>query len=267
MNAGRRFDIPYSVWALGSDIWTLGRIPVVCGILRRVLRNAANRYADGLALEQDVEHISGKPCAFLPSCRTLTDGRVKILRDRPPYRFAFLGRWHPNKGVDLLMQALELLRDEDWRHIETVRIHGGGPLEPWVRMQTARLDDAGRPVAVGSYLDRDGARDLLAWADYVLIPSRIESIPVIFSDAMQMQCPVIASPVGDLPQLIADHNCGILATTANAAGISQALRYALTSAPANFKNGLRSATTTFDVTVAARNLAVMLNQASSFKKN
>lgn len=259
MQASQRFGIPYSLWALGSDIWTLGKIPIVRGLLRQVLRQATNRYADGLALKDDVERISGKPCVFLPSCRSLTDNRVKILRDRPPYRLAFLGRWHPNKGIDLLLQALELLSNEDWQYLEAVRIHGGGPLEKLVQTHAAHLVDADRPIIVGGYLDRDGARDLLAWADYVVIPSRIESIPVIFSDAMQMQCPVIASPVGDLPQLIADHHCGILAATVDASSLVQALRHALSLAPTDFTDGLCSAAAAFDVATAAHNLVEMLS--------
>lgn len=258
--AGQRFAIPYSIWALGSDIWTLGKIPLVRGVLRRVLRHASNRYADGLALKDDVERIGAKPCAFLPSCRALADGRAKTLRDRPPYRLAFLGRWHPNKGIDLLVQALEHLGDADWQRIEAIRIHGGGPLEPLVQARIALLATAGRPVAVGGYLDREGARDLLAWADYVLIPSRIESIPVIFSDAMQMRCPVIAMPVGDLPRLLAEHRCGVLAPTVNADRFAQALRQALTGAPTDFAAGLDTAASAFDVAAAARDLAALLEQ-------
>jgi glycosyltransferase involved in cell wall biosynthesis len=262
MNAGRRFGIPYSIWALGSDIWTLGKIPIVRGILRRVLRHAAQRYADGLALKDDVERIGGKPCAFLPSCRILTADQPKTLRQSSPYRLAFLGRWHPNKGIDLLLQALELLSEADWRQIDCIRINGGGPLDHQVQTQATRLIEAGRPLTVGGYLDRDGARDLLAWADYLVIPSRIESIPVIFSDAMQMQCPVIASPVGDLPALIAEHRCGVLAATVDALSLAQALRSALISAPADFSDGLSSAATAFNVAVTARNLAVMLARNS-----
>lgn len=258
LQASRRFGIPYSIWALGSDIWTLGKIPLVRGMLRRVLRDAAHRYADGLALAADVERIGGKPCAFLPSGRVLADGRVKILRDRPPYRLAFLGRWHPNKGIDLLAQALALLGDEDWQHIEAIRIHGGGPLASQVQAQTAPLIQAGWPLTVGDYLDREGARDLLDWADYVVIPSRIESIPVIFSDAMQMRCPVIAMPVGDLPPLLAEHRCGVLAPTVTAAGFAQALRQALTAAPADFATGLDTAASAFDVAATARDLAALL---------
>ena len=260
LQAGRRWGIPYSIWALGSDIWTLGKIPGVRTILRQVLRNATHRYADGLALKDDVERIGGKPCAFLPSCRVLTDGRAKTLRDRPPYRLAFLGRWHPNKGIDLLLQALQLLGDADWPRIEAIRIHGGGPLETQVQAQTAPLIQAGRPLAVGGYLDHDGARELLSWADYVLIPSRIESIPVIFSDAMQMGCPVITNPVGDLPRLIAEYRCGVLAATATAPGIATAIHDALASTPANFTAGLRSAATAFDVAATAHDLAGRLER-------
>lgn len=258
MQAGRPLKIPYSIWALGSDIWTLGKIPLVRGMLRRVLRDAANRYADGLVLKTVVEKIGGKPCAFLPSCRMLTDGRDKILRNHPPYRLAFLGRWHPNKGIDLLLQTLGSLDDEDWRYIEAIRIHGGGPLETQVQAQTASLIQAGRTLTVGGYLDRDGARDLLSWTDYVVIPSRIESIPVIFSDAMQMRCPVIATPVGDLPQLITEHRCGILAGTVSAASFAQALRQALNAAPTDFAAGLDTAASAFDIAATARDLAALL---------
>jgi glycosyltransferase involved in cell wall biosynthesis len=34
--------------------------------------------------------------------------------------------------------------------------------------------------------------------DYIVIPSRIDSIPVILSDALQKKCPIIATKVGDM---------------------------------------------------------------------
>src|SRR5690606_15880168 len=39
--------IGYSVWMLGSDVWTLGRIPLLRSALGRVIRQAARAYADG----------------------------------------------------------------------------------------------------------------------------------------------------------------------------------------------------------------------------
>ena len=53
--------------------------------------------------------------------------------------------------------------------------------------------------------------DFLNAADFLVIPSRIESIPVVFSDAIQSGTPVISTPVGDLPQLIKNNHCGVVA--------------------------------------------------------
>ena len=63
----RQAGVPYSVWTLGSDIWTLGRIPVVRSHLRRVLRDAHTCYSDGLKLADDTRAICGREVEFLPS--------------------------------------------------------------------------------------------------------------------------------------------------------------------------------------------------------
>jgi glycosyltransferase involved in cell wall biosynthesis len=252
MRAARRHQIPFSTWALGSDIWTLGKVPLVRSLLSHVLRRAQFRFADGLKLSRDAEALGGRPCGFLPTCRRLYPAGPKTLRQIPPYRLAYLGRWHPNKGTDLLLEALGVLNDEDWRSIEAVRICGGGPLEPGVRMGAARLASSGRPVSLGGYLDQEGARDLFAWADFVLIPSRIESIPVVFSDALQMNCPVIATPVGDLPRLLKEYPAGILVEEAAPWALARGIRLALQRRPKAFAEGMAEARAVFDPLAAAR---------------
>jgi glycosyltransferase involved in cell wall biosynthesis len=252
MRAGRRLGIPYSTWALGSDIWTLGRIPGLRQYLAHVLRNAAHSFADGFELAGDVERISGHQCRFLPSSRAFGHAGNRTVNAAPPYRLAFLGRWHPNKGVDLLIEALSLLNEEDWSRIEAVRLHGGGPLETQVRSGVTRLREAGRPVEVGGYLDLQGARDLFQWTDYVVIPSRIESIPVVFSDAMQARRPVIAAPVGDLPRLVNTLACGVLAQRADEIAMAEAIRRALALTADGFEEGLSRGVEMFDLDKAAQ---------------
>ncbi|MBK7918589.1 MAG: glycosyltransferase [Chloroflexi bacterium] len=194
--AGGKQGIPYSIWALGSDIWSLGKIPLVKNVLQGVLRHSQHRFADGYQLADDVKSLSGLDCAFLPSTRKLPVSSEKKLASAAPYKLAFLGRWHPHKGTDLLLESLKLLTDADWARIEAVQFCGGGPLEALVHEEGKRLQENGRPVTIRGYLNREEAAELLLWADYLLLPSRIESIPVIFSDAMQANCPVIAMPVG-----------------------------------------------------------------------
>lgn len=251
--AARRYGIHYSTWALGSDIWTLGSIPVVRTLLRHVLRDSMACYADGFELANDVVRHGGAECGFLPSSRAMAPVTNKVLRDAPPYRLAFLGRWHPNKGVDLLIDALRLLGDDDWSLIESVRIYGGGPMESSVITGVDRLAGAGRPVTAGGYLDRSAAVQLLADVDYLIVPSRIESIPVIFSDAAQTGCGVIATPVGDLPRLLNDQPCGVLAEAVDADAIAAAVRRALAVPPSSLRDGMAYWARQFDIATAARN--------------
>ena len=258
--AAKGRDIDYSVWMLGSDVWTLGRLPLLRGALGRVIRQAAHAYADGYQLAEDAQRIAGIPVAFLPSTRRIDLRDPPPPRDQPPYRLLFLGRWHPNKGVDLLLDALGLLGDEDWQRIERVEIQGGGPLEPLVRERVAALQAQGRPVEAGRYLTKPEAEAAIARADWVLIPSRIESIPVVFSDAMKLGRPVVAMPVGDLPQLIRDAACGVCACSVDAEALAQGIRSALQRTRENWRLGIGMQAARFDLPEIAGRVLNSLGQ-------
>jgi glycosyltransferase involved in cell wall biosynthesis len=259
----KQHGIPYSIWALGSDIWGLGTFPVVRRVLRSILRDSCLCFADGHLLQREVEHISGRNCQFLPSSRKLPSSPGKQLSSGPPYSLAFLGRWHRNKGIDLLMDSLKLLIDADWAKIREIRICGDGPLHSQTKGACLELQAAGRPVATQGYIGKREAAELLTWADYLLIPSRIESIPVVFSDAMQCSCPVIATPVGDMPRLIEEYHSGVVATAVSAPSFADAIRAMLGSSPSIFEKGLANAAHAFDTTLAARQFLDHLTSSSS----
>jgi len=251
----RSSGIPYSVWALGSDIWSMAKVPVVRTILRNVIRGAVCRFADGLQLGADAEVISGMPFEFLPSSRRLGAVRVRPIAKAPPYRLLFLGRWHPNKGVDLLLEALSMLDDATWERISLVHIAGGGPMAACVRDRVAALLSAGRPLKLDGFLDGVAACCALDAADYLLIPSRIESIPVVFSDALKMTLPVVSMPVGDLPELVTNAPaCGVLATSVSALAFAQAISRAVRVEPVSFLQGIADRQAAFDLDQVALRL-------------
>ena len=105
--------------------------------------------------------------------------------------------------------------------------HGGGPLKDEVHRRTSALIDAGRPIQLGGYLDKSQAEDLISQADWLVIPSRIESIPVVFSDAIKLSTPLIATPVGDLPELLGKYGTGVLCNSVSAEGIRDGICSAL----------------------------------------
>ena len=62
--------IPYSVWTLGSDIWTLGRMPIVRVYVRR--RTAARAHLTPMDTSRsDTKRLSGRDVQFLPSTRRM----------------------------------------------------------------------------------------------------------------------------------------------------------------------------------------------------
>ncbi len=243
----REFQIPYSIWALGSDIWGLGKIPLVRSYLRHVLKNAHACYADGYQLADEVRKLAGIDCLFLPSTRHMDPVSSGHHASAPPYKLAFLGRWHTNKGIDLLLDALLQLPDADWQRISEVQIFGGGPLAAVVSEKTRVLQNLGKPVTYGGYLNKVQASELIAWADYLLLPSRIESIPVVFSDAAKVGTPLVSTPVGDLPRLYEDYQFGILASEVNPAAFCMAISTALSNTPSDFDTGLEKAKQDFNL--------------------
>jgi len=251
--AARRRSVPYYNWALGSDIWSLGRVPGVRRVLGGVLTDATANFADGYALGADVERLAGTRCAFLPSSRALPAPLTsRESEHRPGLTIAYLGRWHPNKGIDLLLEALALIGADAWKAIAEVRIAGGGPLESLVREKVAALVSSGRPVTVTGFLSATEAAQFLAASDLLVIPSRVESIPVVFSDAMAAGLPVVATPVGDLPRLVADYGVGIVAETTNPDALAAALEAALDMDSRAFRANTAKARLDFSPEGAAR---------------
>ena len=228
------FGLRYAVWALGSDVWNYKDNLILRPLLRLCARGASHCFADGFGLCDEVRVMTGRECMFLPSARRLPP----VARQQPPDDNAgrtlhFLGRWHPNKGIDRLLQALQMLEEQDWARIAGVVIAGGGPLEAEVKAAVDRLQQMNRPVVLRGYLGAKQAADFIAAADYLLLPSCIESIPVILSDAVHCNTPLIMTPVGDLPRLFVDYGFGVLARGTTATDIATAIREALVDFPAN----------------------------------
>ncbi len=239
--------IPYSIWALGSDIWTLGKVPIIKSVLKNVLQKAQFCFADGYQLRDDVARISGREAHFMASTRILPLSKTKKLKRSGPYDLAFLGRWHQNKGIDLLLEALELLDDSDWNRIKCFHIAGGGPLETLVKNKVKALKYMNRPVKCSGFLDTKAATEFLETADYLVIPSRVESIPVIFSDALQASTPMAVTPTGDFPVLFQTSPPGVLAQEITAESISISIQDLLVSAPRDYVDNMKMAMHQFSI--------------------
>lgn len=204
----RRFQIPFSVWCLGSDVWVYGRYPIMKGAVRKVIKAADQVYADGIALAEEVKRLSRRDCLFMPTSRLLDKSLVRpvYLEGHRP-QFLFVGRYAPVKGVDILLDAMAKYRATG--HAGHLTMFGGGPLEESVRERAARPDLADC-VTVNGYAEEATYVSHLVACDCSIIPSRMESIPVVLSDAIHMGTPVIVSDVGDMGLLLRQVPAGLV---------------------------------------------------------
>ncbi len=204
----RRRGIPFTTWCLGSDIWVYGKFPISRNLVARVIRNSNLVYADGIALGKAVEKMSGRPCPFLPSSRklrTATAGKPQTRHDG--LNVLFVGRYHRVKGADILLDAFaKFLQSGQKGHLT---MYGGGPEERTLRRKIANLD-VDKSVTIHKFAAEPVYLSALAACDVFVIPSRMESIPVVLSDAVQMGKPLIVSDVGDMAQLVHETGAGIV---------------------------------------------------------
>ena len=100
-----------------------------------------------------------------------------------------LGRLTPQKGFDVLLEAVRLLVD---RGVALQVVLGGdGRDRPALEQQAAGL-----PVRFVGFQDGSGA--LLSQVDVFCLPSRVEALPLVLVEAVSAGLPAVASEVGDV---------------------------------------------------------------------
>ncbi len=233
-----KFDLPFAIWSLGSDIWDYGRQPILKYLVRLVLRQAKVRFADGIKLKGDVEALSGEKCQFLPITRRLpqsTSAKPCIIPGKRNY--LFIGRYHVNKGPDILLEAIALLPPEIKGQVH-FHLFGGGPLEESLKREIKKknLTDV---VSLNSYIDENSAAAYFRACDALIIPSRIESIPVVLSDALQSCCPLIVSDVGDMGDLMRRYKAGQAVQPESPEELKEAILRDVALGSDKYKDGLR----------------------------
>ena len=249
MKALKGTGIEYDVWCLGSDIWHYGRKWYSRWLIKKILKQAQHLFADGYALKEDVRKLSGKDCAFLASSRMLPQGTKivpKLSPDRP--NLLFIGRWHPNKGVDLMPETMRRLAQMNVQ--AHLHIFGGGLLEHEL-IQGIAAHDVGQRITVHGYADSETAVAYLKACDALLIPSRIESIPIIFSDAVKCGTPMVATDVGDVGRMVREHHLGQVVRPNTPRALAEGIKAVLTQERTAFSEGMHRVSRIFDVRASA----------------
>ena len=216
------YKIPYTVWCLGADIWNYQNSPFARIVLKIVLKNATHVYADGFELSESVNEIAQVECSYLPTARFLLNPANKItLKPEGVRHYLFVGRFHPNKGPDIFLRAIQLL-PTDLRSQIHCHLFGGGPLTEELEelIETLEIEDT---VTLAGFVGEEELAQLIYSSDVVVIPSRNDTISMMVSSALYMNKNIIATEVGDMGHVLKKYNVGRLVSANSPESLAQAI--------------------------------------------
>ena len=132
-------------------------------------------------------------------------------------RVLFFGRVLPYKGLDLLVEAVARARARGARI--ALGVAGEGSLSAELRAKLEALD----AEVISRWIGEDEASGLFGRYDVLALPYRTSSQSGVASAALAAGMPVVATPVGGLPEQVVDGFSGLLAAAVTADAIADAL--------------------------------------------
>jgi D-inositol-3-phosphate glycosyltransferase len=126
----------------------------------------------------------------------------------------FVGRIEPLKGLDVLLEAIAIMRRKGFyeKHPFCLAVIGGDPdaTEDKISSEMAKIRDIRKDLLLDNFVTFLGkkSQDTLPYyysaAELVIVPSHYESFGMVALEAMACGTPVVASQVGGLAFLIQD---------------------------------------------------------------
>jgi glycosyltransferase involved in cell wall biosynthesis len=149
---------------------------------------------------RDVRVVPALAPPLPPAERSRDEVREELGLDAGRPLVMAIGRLHPQKGYDVLLEAVARWESGGRLHpAPLVAIAGDGPLEEEL---ATRIREQRLPVLLLGR--RSDVADLLGAADLCVLPSRWEGSPFTGQEALRAGTPLVATRAGGMPELFGD---------------------------------------------------------------
>jgi glycosyltransferase involved in cell wall biosynthesis len=200
--------------------------PLLRGAARFGLRAAdLLRAVSGTTRRQLEEWTAGRSVHVFPAWTDLELFREpRAARDRTTQEVLFAGGIAPQKGVHHLIAAFDALAPA----FPGARLVIAGAVlnrryAASLRQEVGRRGLAGR-VRFTAHLPQQLLATRMREAAVLALPSLSEGLPRVVLEAMAAGCPVVATRVGGIPEVIEDGRTGLLVPPGDEGSLSDALR-------------------------------------------
>jgi len=223
------WPFPHGLWAVlpqrllgvrvvsfshGAELAMARRCPRVHRVLGWLLRASDERLANSSHTATEVELVSGLSAKVIPYGASI---EVKETVTTPnklgePELLLFCGRLIQRKGIDVLLRAMPaILRKRDVRLVITGE---GDRKDEW--MQLASELDLGSVVEFAGFVSNEDLASLYQQCSAYVHPAIFddqgdtEGLGVVLVEALSYGCPVVASAVGGIIDVISHEKTGLL---------------------------------------------------------
>lgn len=115
-----------------------------------------------------------------------------------PFKLIFVGQCIQRKGLDILLRALALLRDLDWR----LTVIGTGPAAPVYEGLASLLGVSSKVDFLGARTQRD-TLEAIALSDLLVLPSRFDGWGAVVNESLMLGVPAICTSLCGSADLLA----------------------------------------------------------------
>ena len=143
-----------------------------------------------------------------------------VPRVRDPFVFIWAGRLEHVKGVDVLLEAVRILKGQTGREF-SLKLAGRGPLRGELEELASSLGVADHVHFLGR-LSREDMQEAMQAANCFVLSSRYEAFGAVLIEAMATGLPVIATRSGGPDSIVTEQN-GILVEPEQAGPLADAM--------------------------------------------
>ncbi|MEG3168633.1 glycosyltransferase [Sphingomonas sp. LB3N6] len=207
---GRRYGVPVSIKARGSDIHHWGEVPATAAQVRRAGQGAAGVLAVSKAMKADMVAL-GMPAERITVHYTGVDqNRFRPVDDRASAKAKLgvrgplviaIGGLLPRKGHDIVIEAVAALPGV------TLLIAGHGPARASLEALIARLGVGDRIRLLGAVPHAD-LPELIAAADVGALASSSEGLANVWVESLACGTPIVITNAGGACEVVTAPDAG-----------------------------------------------------------